>query len=429
MGARSKAKQKARATHSSTRGHTHSAPQPIAGPRLASYEVIEKAAAAYHVKDFAGFENALDHLTTESTDVTDASIAENTGHILGELWLRGWQPTDVARVIEHRLGPAHRRWIIDLIALQKDEYPAAKIHDRWTAQLEALGAHVWWDDDSRHMQHWGSRERLDRGSVIRCAAEVVGVLNYLAPLPQLIAPPGQARSGSLLATSGLRAADRRMLDKIRALLAKAESTHFPAEAESYSAKAQELMTRHTVDHALLTALDEDPDKPVGVRVTIDNPYAEAKALLLQVAAEANRCRAVWTSDHGFTTVFGFPSELELTEMLFTRLLVASSAAMVREGSARKGDASARTKGFRQSFLTAYASRIAERLRQAAAQERMDASEHDSRLPVPASREAAREAWMREMAPTSRRSTVRIRDEQGWLSGTAAADRASLRQDG
>ena len=37
-----------------------------------------------------------------------------------------------------------------------------------------------------------------------------------------------------------------MLERVRALLAKAESTTFPEEADALTAKAQQLMTRHAL---------------------------------------------------------------------------------------------------------------------------------------------------------------------------------------
>jgi hypothetical protein len=72
-----------------------------------------------------------------------------------------------------------------------------------------------------------ARARADDPGFSRCAAE----LTELGDLP-----------------------DRRMLDRVRALLAKAESTEFPKEAEALSARAQELMARHRIDRALLAAL-------------------------------------------------------------------------------------------------------------------------------------------------------------------------------
>ena len=42
----------------------------------------------------------------------------------------------------------------------------------------------------------------------------------------------------------------RILDKVRALLAKAESTQYAEEAAAYTAKAQELIATHAIDIAV-----------------------------------------------------------------------------------------------------------------------------------------------------------------------------------
>jgi Arc/MetJ family transcription regulator len=108
-----------------------------------------------------------------------------------------------------------------------------------------------------------------------------------------------------------------MLAKIRALLAKAESTTFPEEAESLSAKAQELMTRHRVDRVLLDG-EAPTDGPTGRRIWLDDPYATTKADLLRVVADANRCRAVLLPSLGCCHVIGHAADLDMSELLHTR---------------------------------------------------------------------------------------------------------------
>src|SRR5262249_11766348 len=122
-------------------------------------------------------------------------------------------------------------------------------------------------------------------------------------------------------------ADPRILDKVRALLAKAESTGFAEEAEALTAKAQQLMARHSIDEALLAAREGARDEPAGCRVGIDSPYELAKASLLDVVAGANRCRSVWAKSLGFATVIGFQPDLDAVELLYTSLLVQATSAM------------------------------------------------------------------------------------------------------
>ena len=47
--------------------------------------------------------------------------------------------------------------------------------------------------------------------------------------------------------------DDRRLSTIRALLAKAEATEYPDEAEAFFAKASELISRWAIDEAMLWA--------------------------------------------------------------------------------------------------------------------------------------------------------------------------------
>jgi hypothetical protein len=211
-----------------------------------------------------------------------------------------------------------------------------------------------------------------------------------------------------------------MLDRVRALLAKAESSEFAAEAEAFTAKAQELTARHSIDHALLVAQGERRDQPAAVRVGVDSPYEEAKALLLQNVAEANLSRSVWSAELGFATVFGFPEDLDVIELIYASLLVQGTAAMVREGSGK------RARSFRQSFLYAYAVRIGQRLRATTEDARRAAAgTTDDLLPVLASREEAVRDKVSEIFAEFTTRRTRIRDERGWVSGTAAADRIPL----
>ncbi|MGH8302569.1 MAG: DUF2786 domain-containing protein, partial [Steroidobacteraceae bacterium] len=130
-------------------------------------------------------------------------------------------------------------------------------------------------------------------------------------------------------------------------LAKAESTTFDAEAEALTAKAQELMARHRIDRAVLEHDFHAPrTSPVGRRLAVDDPYAEAKALMLGKIAAANGCHSVWSKGLGFSTAFGFADELDAVEELFTSLLVQAAVALRRAGSKFDRDGRSRTTRFR-----------------------------------------------------------------------------------
>ena len=84
-----------------------------------------------------------------------------------------------------------------------------------------------------------------------------------------------------------------ILAKVRKLLALAEdpaaTTH---EAETYTAKATQLIADYGIDRALLAAADPTRD-PIGDRVVVlDAPYAADKADLLATVATSLRCASV-----------------------------------------------------------------------------------------------------------------------------------------
>jgi hypothetical protein len=216
---------------------------------------------------------------------------------------------------------------------------------------------------------------------------------------------------------------------VRALLAKAESTPFPAEAETFTAGAQALMARHSIDTALLRATQEGPaDAPTGVRIGIDSPYEGPKAVLLTAVARANRCRTVWAKALGVCTIVGFPADLQVVETLFTSLLIQATRAMTLEGSRSDSAGRNRTRAFRHAFLLAYAQRIGERLSQARARVEDEAAEGGGAalLPVLAARDVEVDRALKELFPRMSRSRPhRVTDLAGWSSGRAAADLADV----
>ncbi|WP_432925410.1 DUF2786 domain-containing protein [Microbispora sp. CA-135349] len=361
-------------------------------------------------------------------EAVDRALLDALNRHVTLAWQRGWQPADLVRLVDRRLEARHVRLVTDAVAAEMRAYAAPTVDDRWLDQLTAVGATVWWRRDEEYLRDDG-----DRTALVACVLRVVHLLATLPPLERLCPVPGTARR-----TGGPRggAVDERVLARVRALLAKAESTEFEAEAETFTAAAQSLMARHSIDAALLAARTAGQrgggqggaGRPEGRRLGVDAPYEGPKAMLLDVIASANRCRSVWSRHFGFATVLGFPADLAAVEMLFTSLLVQATTAMRLAGARRDGSGRSRTRSFRQSFLAAYAQRIGERLREATGQAVREAAADTGRdlLPVLAAREAAVEARVEELFPTlTMVGAGAISNREGWISGRAAADRAIL----
>ena len=358
-------------------------------------------------------------------------------------WATGWQPADVTRIVGRELTAVHLRLAVDVVAAQGRRYAASSVEPRWSAQLRELRARVWWQQDGSYLDAVGLREGLDREAT---AAKILELLRLLGRLPQIesVGPqPGSYRPRAPRDGNAKSEPDSRMLNRIRALLAKAESTEFPEEAEALSAKAQRLMAHHSISAALLDADAGRTDGPAARRIGVDNPYEAPKALLLEAVAAANRCRSVWVRYLGCSTVVGYEADLDAVELLYTSLLVQATTAMTRAGSRQDRYGRSRTRTFRQSFLIAYASRIGQRLSMATIAATSDAAAgivpedaagatpasmgaSDPRLlPVLAARSDAVDDETDRLFPGVTSQALRGNDREGLAHGTAAADRAVL----
>ncbi|MCA1676944.1 MAG: hypothetical protein LC799_33795, partial [Actinobacteria bacterium] len=171
--------------------------------------------------------------------------------------------------------------------------------------------------------------------------------------------------------------------------------------------------------------DDDPEPATARRLWLDNPYLDAKALLVDGVAAANRCRTVFSHQLGFITVLGDDGDLEAVEILSTSLLVQATKAMLAGGSRTSGGRS-RTRSYRQSFLVAYATRIRERLT-ATTEEAVTAEADDNKalLPVLAARERVVDTLFDQMFPDLVHRHMSVSNAEGYHAGRAAADLAVL----
>ncbi|MFH9131746.1 DUF2786 domain-containing protein [Streptomyces griseoaurantiacus] len=395
---------------------TDPTPDPSTDP-----STVERAFAAAL---YAGTDTALDTGASllAADPGADAELTRRGEQFLAAAWRRGWQPADVVRYVRRELDETHVRLVSALVLGEAGGRPAP--HPRWAAQLAELAE-----------QAGAPAPRTDRFSRATAVLELYRLLLTLPALEPLDPPRRAASSASAAGSSSMSGpgSNSRMLARIRALLAKAEATGYPEEAEALSAKAQELMARHSIDEAVLAsggtaARDGGGDAPGACRIGVDPPYETAKAVLLDAVASANRCRAVWHEEFGFSTVVGFEADLEVVELLHTSLLVQATAAMTAAEAAQRAGGRRRTKTFRQSFLAAYAHRMGDRLAAAVREQTAEAAGEGGRdlLPVLAARDVAVTEHLERMFPKTVTTRLRgVSDEAGWHQGTAAADRARV----
>jgi hypothetical protein len=366
------------------------------------------------------YEDGLDALTVAPAAEVDAALTAALFDATARLWRGGWQPAELHRVVARRGAGSQPQLIADAVAAYLRGFRAGTVDERWRAQADELDARAWWGDDAGYLRAVAARRRVDRVTLIDAVLTLLGLLAGLPPIEILVPPPGRATPARHPPGNDAK------LERVRALLAKAEATTFPAEAEAYTAKAQELISRHSLDEVLLAAGSETV-VPYARRIGVDHPYESEKASLLSAVARANRCHVVWSPEFGFATVFGFDADIDAVDLLHTSLLVQAHRAMARTEPPGGKAGRARLKTFRQSFLVGYAVRIGERLAEASRAALVQAGDAAALLPVLASRDVrVREARDRSFPRTVRGRGFRVASLEGWESGRTAADEATLR---
>ena len=343
-------------------------------------------------------------------------------------WERGWQPADVVHHVRRATTARPVRLLEALIAEDaRATHAASRAPEAWVDQLREMGALT--TGDPAVVSSWHRAEGRPAAESWRSVLLLATALRRLAPLDHLLPPPSRWGAGVRAPRAAAAPDDTRVLRRIRGLLAKAESTEYPEEAEALTAKAQALMTRHAVDAALVGAA---PGSSVGTsvgtrRLHVDDPYVRAKMQLLAVVAAANGVRLVWYQGLGIANLVGVSADLDAVELLFTSLLLQAARAVAGAGAGRAGGRGA-ARSFRRSFLLGYAVRIGERLR--AAREEATAGAAAERgvdlLPVLRSRQEAVDDAFTGLFPRVRRTGGRSSvDASGWFAGRAAAEAADV----
>ncbi len=191
------------------------------------------------------------------------------------------------------------------------------------------------------------------------------------------------------------------LDRIAALLAKAERTDNEAEADAYLMKAQQLATLASVDLAVARARlakREARQQPESRTTTIGEKGRRANPHLIALfiaIAHANDAQVDVASNSTYVIGYGMPADLDVIETMFGSLAVhmvhagqgyvtagtwRTETYVARVASRRRGERRPHTaQTARASFYRAYVDRITERLTTA----RREALERIARPEAPA----------------------------------------------
>lgn len=404
----------------------------VAPSREEVEQMLSKAASAQHfgIAESDPSTPTLKALLRNHPTVIDHAVTPWLEGLVREVWEGGWQPIDLAEYGRRKLDAQTVRTLTDAIAAENRRYTAATTDVRWRDQLAEIGAEQWWKDDGPRLAVWAERLGVSRWDTVLKAVAVGAFVMTLPALQRLLPLPGERSAQP--ATERAVDVDAKVLSRIRGLLAKAESTNFDEEADALTSKAQELMTKYSLDHALVEASANDgmpgsDGGPAARRIWVDAPYVDAKTHLVHVVAEANGCQSVSLEQLGFITILGEEVDLQLVEILSTSLLVQAGRAMLRTNRQVNVYGQSRTRSYRRSFLFAYGARIGERLREAreATQASVDDVDRERLLPVLARRDDKINELVEELFPDVVSKQRNISNPAGWAAGRAAADQASL----
>lgn len=232
------------------------------------------------------------------------------------------------------------------------------------------------------------------------------------------------------------------IERISALLAKAERTDNPNEADAYLAKAQELATAASIDLAIARAgiaARERRTQPEMRTVTIGEKGKRANQHLIAlfiVIAHANDAHVDVASNSTFVMSFGMPSDLDVIEAIYSSVsvqMVQHSQRWLRTGEWR-GSTYTRKEGWRRvtkshtaqtaraAFYRGYVQRIGERLDSA----------REQTLASMAVRATGTDLVLRDKAKevsAFHRSSSQARGTWGGYSGGARNDRGRSTQAG
>ncbi len=155
--------------------------------------------------------------------------------------------------------------------------------------------------------------------------------------------------------------------KVDALFKKAERASTSEEAEAFFEKAQQLMSRWSIDDSMLRAAGQGIEDQLEQRkFVLQTTYFKADVELLVGIGYVNDCKGVMGRPRGrgipgYMKLVGYRSDLDNVERLFNLLLIQAVRGSV---SAVQSDYDTSTPYiFRKSFRIAFANRIEQRLKE------------------------------------------------------------------
>ena len=228
-------------------------------------------------------------------------------------------------------------------------------------------------------------------------------------------------------------------DRIAKLLAKAESTQYPAEAEALTQKAMALMAKHAISEGMVKARAEVEtgikEEVETRRYDVPSPYSEERFLLFNSIARVMGARAFYyrqrrdgtktalniRQHHTMAAIVGYAADIDRIIELFESLIKQEEAARKFEVEARYFESMGEKKVFSKNFIKGFTWQVYDRLQELYREE----VESTGAALVLVDRQSRVEQAYNELnlqaAPTSNKQV----DYSGARAGRAAGQRANL----
>lgn len=213
--------------------------------------------------------------------------------------------------------------------------------------------------------------------------------------------------------------DEKMVERIAKLLAKAEGTDNEAEANTFMAAAQRLMTKHAIAESMIRAAGRRQANEIITKVIeVRRTWWRTDLNLVGVIAIANDCQYYGTAPlrrgPGWITVVGYPEDISNVEMVFASLQIQ----LVRALRGSPSDQS-----WRRSFRYGFSQRVGERLAESRAHVVHEEAKKDPSL-LPVLMDKA--AQVKNALPNDLKvSFGRVGQAGGYSEGTVAGNRADV----
>lgn len=151
------------------------------------------------------------------------------------------------------------------------------------------------------------------------------------------------------------------IDRVRALIAKAESSAFPAEADLFMAKAQQIIDEQFIDEA---AIRRQPPGSVGhEEIPMSGSYSRERAQIWHAVTQANRCQLLTLSGYRSNkvqamTLVGRTNDRHVVRLLAGSLELQGMRRLSELDTSRSHESAVVQ---RRSFLRGFANEVAQRL--------------------------------------------------------------------